>query len=332
MSAQDLSRKPIEFSAIRDLVASESREVDRLILSELQSDVVLISQIGHYIVNSGGKRLRPLLLLLVARALSCEDPHAITLAAVIEFIHTATLLHDDVVDESTLRRGRETANALWGNSASVLVGDFLYSRSFELMLRVRNFTIVDLLSRTTTAIAEGEVLQLLNCNNPATTEAQYLEVIARKTAILFSAAVQLAAVLSGASEAVEKSLAVYGRHLGTAFQLIDDALDYNASPDELGKNIGDDLADGKPTLPLIYAMSAASPTDALVLSQAIEEGNRDAFIEVHKIVCSTGAIEYTTQRAFAESDYAIAALDVLDDSPFKEALADLARFSVDRGY
>ena len=332
MIAQEPPRKPIEFGAIRELVAAESRDVDRLILGELESDVVLINQIGHYIVNSGGKRLRPMLLLLATKALSSQDPHAITLAAVIEFIHTATLLHDDVVDESTLRRGRETANALWGNSASVLVGDYLYSRSFELMVRVRNFRIMEILSQTTTAIAEGEVLQLLNCNNPATTEEKYLEVIARKTAILFSAALQLAAVLSGASDAVENSLAAYGRHLGTAFQLIDDALDYNASPEELGKNLGDDLADGKPTLPLIFALNTASSDDAELLRKAIEEGDRNAFREVYEIVRSTGAIHYTTERAYAEADRAIAALEVLDESPYKTALIDLAHFSVNRNY
>lgn len=238
MIAPETSPKPIDFATIRQMVEADMRGVDQLIVKELESDVVLINQIGHYIVNSGGKRLRPILLLLAAKALKCQDPHAITLAAVVEFIHTATLLHDDVVDESTLRRGRDTANSLWGNSASVLVGDYLYSRSFELMVRVQNLRIMDILSHTTTAIAEGEVLQLLNCNNPATTEDRYLEVISRKTAILFSAAVQLAAVLAGSSPDVEASLAKYGLHLGIAFQLIDDALDYSSKPEELGKILG----------------------------------------------------------------------------------------------
>ncbi len=306
--------------------------VDQLILRELQSDVVLINQIGHYIVNSGGKRLRPMLLLLAAKALGCHDRHVITLAAVIEFIHTATLLHDDVVDESTLRRGRDTANALWGNSASVLVGDYLYSRSFELMVSVQNLRIMEILSHTTTAIAEGEVLQLLNCNNPATTEQQYLEVVARKTAILFSAAVQLAAVLSGASEEAERSFKDYGLHLGIAFQLIDDALDYRAKPEELGKNLGDDLADGKPTLPLIYAMEKADESQAGLLRRAIEQGDRDAFMDVFDIVKATDAINYTSRRAVEEADKAVAALDVLPESIYKQALADLARFSVARNY
>lgn len=321
-----------DFSSIRDLVKEETNAVDQLILEELKSDVVLINQIGHYIVNSGGKRLRPMLLLLATKALRCHDRHAITLAAVIEFIHTATLLHDDVVDESTLRRGRDTANALWGNSASVLVGDYLYSRSFELMVRVKNLRIMDILSQTTTAIAEGEVLQLLNCNNPETTEANYLEVISRKTAILFSAALQLAAVLSGAEKEVEESMTSYGLHLGIAFQLIDDALDYRAKPEELGKNLGDDLADGKPTLPLIYAMAHASSAEASILRSAIEEGNRDAFMDVFAVVKSTGAIEYTSGRAVEEADKAISALSVLPPSPYRQALEDLARFSVDRNY
>ncbi|NBT43587.1 MAG: octaprenyl diphosphate synthase [Gammaproteobacteria bacterium] len=289
-----------DFSSIRDLVKEETNAVDQLILEELKSDVVLINQIGHYIVNSGGKRLRPMLLLLATKALRCQ--------------------------------GRDTANALWGNSASVLVGDYLYSRSFELMVRVKNLRIMDILSQTTTAIAEGEVLQLLNCNNPETTEANYLEVISRKTAILFSAALQLAAVLSGAEKEVEESMTRYGLHLGIAFQLIDDALDYRAKPEELGKNLGDDLADGKPTLPLIYAMAHASSADASILRSAIEEGNRDAFMDVFAVVKSTGAIEYTSGRAVEEADKAISALSVLPSSPYRQALEDLARFSVDRNY
>ena len=319
-------------ASIRGLVEEETAAVDRLILRELQSDVVLINQIGHYIVNSGGKRLRPMLLLLAAKALNCNDPHVITLAAVIEFIHTATLLHDDVVDESTLRRGRDTANALWGNSASVLVGDYLYSRSFELMVSVQNLRIMEVLSHTTTAIAEGEVLQLLNCNNPATTEQKYLDVIARKTAILFSAAVQLSAILAGVPEPVESALKAYGLHLGIAFQLIDDALDYRATPEELGKNLGDDLADGKPTLPLIYALEKSTAKQADILRRAIEQGDREAFLEVLDIVTSTDAISYTSRRAVEESNRAIEALSVLPDSSYKDALVNLAKFSVERSY
>jgi octaprenyl-diphosphate synthase len=220
------SATPLDFDAIKNLTAHEAAAVDRLILNELSSDVVLINQIGHYIISNGGKRLRPMLLLLTGKALGQTQEHHLVLAAVIEFIHTATLLHDDVVDESELRRGRESANAVWGNAASVLVGDYLYSRAFEMMVRTNNMRVMEILSKTTTAIAEGEVLQLLNCNNPETTEAKYLEVIARKTAILFSAATRLGAVVSNADKAVEDALAAYGQYLGVAFQLIDDALDY----------------------------------------------------------------------------------------------------------
>ena len=324
--------QPIDFVRIRALVEQEMASVDRLILSELSSDVVLINQIGHYIVNNGGKRLRPMLLLLASRALNKLDEHSITLAAVIEFIHTATLLHDDVVDESTLRRGHDTANSLWGNSASVLVGDYLYSRSFELMVRVKNLRVMDILSHTTTQIAEGEVLQLLNCNNPETSEQKYLEVISRKTAILFSTAVQLAGVIAHVPENVEQSLKAYGLHLGIAFQLIDDALDYRADPSELGKNLGDDLADGKPTLPLIYAMEHATADEAEILRDAIEQGDREAFRQVYDVVQSTDAIDYTNRRANEEADKAIDALSVLEPSEFKEALIQLAHFSVQRNF
>jgi octaprenyl-diphosphate synthase len=320
------------FANIRRLVEEETAAVDRLILQELSSDVVLINQIGHYIVNSGGKRLRPMLLLLAAKALGYQGQLHITLAAVIEFIHTATLLHDDVVDESTLRRGRNTVNALWGNSASVLVGDYLYSRSFELMVSAQNLRVMEILSRTTTAIAEGEVLQLLNCNNPATTEQKYLEVISRKTAILFSAAAQLAAVLTGAPEPVETALRDYGLHLGIAFQLIDDALDYRANPEELGKNLGDDLADGKPTLPLIYAIEHGTEAQSALLRNAIEHGDRNAFREVYEIVESTDAIAYTSRRAKQEADKAVDSLAAIPATEYKEALVSLARFSVERNY
>lgn len=326
------SSPALGFADIRRLVEAEIAAVDRLILHELSSDVVLINQIGHYIVNSGGKRLRPMLLLLAAKALNYGDQQHITLAAVIEFIHTATLLHDDVVDESTLRRGQNTANTLWGNSASVLVGDYLYSRSFELMVSVQNLRIMEILSRTTTAIAEGEVLQLLNCNNPATSEQRYLEVISRKTAILFSAAAQLSAVLAGAAEPVEAALRDYGLHLGIAFQLIDDALDYQADPDELGKNLGDDLAEGKPTLPLIYAIERSTESQSTILRNAIENGSREAFREVYEIVESTDAIAYTSGRAVQEANKAIEALSALPASEFKEALVNLARLSVERRY
>jgi len=323
---------PIDFDSIKKLTTIEAKAVDQLIINELSSDVVLINQMGHYIVGSGGKRLRPMLLLLAAKALGGTDDNHLLMAAVIEFIHTATLLHDDVVDDSDLRRGKESANAVWGNAASILVGDYLYSSAFEMMVRTGNMRVMEILSKTTTAIAEGEVLQLLNCNNPETTEQKYLEVIARKTAILFSAATKLAAVIAGASTETEQGLALYGQHLGIAFQLIDDALDYKASQDELGKNLGDDLAEGKPTLPLIYAIQNGSETEAKVIIDAIKNGDRDAFNEVYAIVQSTKAIDYTEQRADEEAQKAISALSILPDSEYKQALTLLALFSVQRNY
>lgn len=322
----------IDFNAIRELTLSESKAVDQLIINELSSDVVLINQMGHYIVGNGGKRLRPMLLLLVAKALGSVDDRHLVLAAVIEFIHTATLLHDDVVDGSELRRGKESANAVWGNAASVLVGDFLYSKAFEMMVGTGSMRVMDILSKTTTAIAEGEVLQLLNCNNPETTEARYLEVISRKTAILFSAATRLGAVISKAPEEIEENLSRYGLHLGIAFQLIDDALDYKASQDDLGKKLGDDLAEGKPTLPLIYAIQKGTEEEASIIIDAIKEGKRDAFNAVFDIVNRTQAIAYTEQRAEQEADKAVNALAVLPQSPYKNALIDLAKFSVQRNY
>ena len=322
----------IDFDSIKNLTAVETQAVDQLILKELSSDVVLINQIGHYIIGNGGKRLRPMLLLLAAKALGKAEDHHLILAAVIEFIHTATLLHDDVVDESVLRRGQESANAVWGNAASVLVGDYLYSSAFEMMVRTNNMRVMEILSKTTTAIAEGEVLQLLNCNNPDTSEEKYLDVIARKTAILFSTATRLAAVISATDEATEQALAIYGQQLGVAFQLIDDALDYKASTEELGKNLGDDLAEGKPTLPLIYAIEHGSPEQAQIIIDAIRHGSREAFSAVYEIVKATHAIEYTEQCAEKAAAKAIASLQCLPDSEYKTALEQLARFSVQRDH
>lgn len=322
----------IDFDYIKNLTAAETKAVDQLILNELSSDVVLINQIGHYIIGNGGKRLRPLLLLLAAKALGEANQNHLILAAVIEFIHTATLLHDDVVDESALRRGQESANAVWGNAASVLVGDYLYSSAFEMMVRTNNMQVMEILSKTTTAIAEGEVLQLLNCNNPETTEEKYLEVIARKTAILFSAATRLAAVISGSDAKTQEALAVYGQQLGVAFQLIDDALDYKASTEELGKNLGDDLAEGKPTLPLIYAIQHGTPAQAEIVINAIRQGSRDSFNEVYEVVKATNAIEYTEKCADEAAAKAIASLNCLPDSDYKLALEQLARFSVQRDH
>jgi len=338
MSAQNQEQtpfnidQPINFDVIKTLTLDDSKATDQLILNELNSDVVLINQIGHYIVGSGGKRLRPMLLLLAAKALDYDGKQHLTLAAVIEFIHTATLLHDDVVDESDLRRGKGSANAVWGNAASVLVGDFLYSKAFEMMVRADNMRVMEILSKTTTAIAEGEVLQLLNCNNPTTTETSYLEVISRKTAILFSAATRLSALLVDASSETEAQMAAYGMHLGNAFQLIDDALDYKANAEDLGKNLGDDLAEGKPTLPLIHAIEHANEGDAQIIIDAIKEGDRNAFNDVYKIVQATGAIEYTEKRAEEEARKAINALALIADSPYKQAMIQLAIFSVQRNY
>lgn len=330
MASQNIS--PIDFDSIKNLTVTEAKAVDQLIINELSSDVVLINQMGHYIVGNGGKRLRPMLLLLAAKALGGVNDNHLILAAVIEFIHTATLLHDDVVDESDLRRGRESANAVWGNAASVLVGDYLYSSAFEMMVRTGKLRVMEILSKTTTAIAEGEVLQLLNCNNPETTESKYLEVIARKTAILFSAATRLGAVLADSSAEVEERLAEYGQQLGIAFQLIDDALDYKATKEELGKNLGDDLAEGKPTLPLIYAIEHGTKEEADIIIDAIKNGKREAFNEVYAVVKRTQAIAYTEQCADQAAQKAIDALSVLADSEYKQALTLLAKFSVQRNY
>lgn len=320
----------MDISAIKKLVEDEMGAVDSLILDRLKSDVVLINQIGHYIVNSGGKRLRPMIVLLAAQTLGYSgDKHTLS-AAIIEFIHTATLLHDDVVDGSDLRRSRDTANAVWGNAASVLVGDFLYSRSFEMMVDVGNMRIMDILSHATNRIAEGEVLQLLNCHDPDTDEKKYLEVILRKTATLFEAGAQLGAVLCNSSPEEEQALADYGRHLGIAFQIIDDALDYSESSEEIGKNIGDDLAEGKPTLPLIRAMQVGTPEQKESLRNVIEKGGREHIDIVKEAIASTDAIEYTFQAAEAEANKAKDALKILPPSSYRSALATLADFSADR--
>ena len=314
------------------LVADEMKSVDQLIIDRLSSDVVLINQIGHYIVNSGGKRLRPALVLLAAGACGYEGEQARLVAAIIEFIHTATLLHDDVVDESQLRRGRETANALWGNEASVLVGDFLYSRSFEMMVEVGNMRVMDILSSTTNTIAEGEVMQLLNINDPDTTEARYLEVIHSKTAKLFEAACQLGAVIADLPEQEERALAAYGMHLGTAFQLIDDVLDYEATQETLGKEPGDDLAEGKPTLPLIYAMKNGNDSQTALIRSAIEKGERSNFDAVLEIIHATGAIDYTHEVARREAGIAAEQLKQLPETEYRSALEQLAERSVGRDH
>ncbi len=322
----------VNLDDIRQLVESESQTVNRFILDRLQSDVALINELGQYIINSGGKRIRPLLVLLAARACQYEGEQHIELAAVIEFIHTATLLHDDVVDTSDLRRGKKTANAIWGNETAVLVGDFLYSRSFEMMVNVGSLRVMDILAKTTNTIAEGEVMQLLNCHDPETTEQLYFAVIRHKTAKLFEASAQLGAILGEQSEDIEQALARYGMHLGTAFQLIDDALDYNASAREIGKNIGDDLAEGKPTLPLIHAMRHGTPGQIAIIRESIEHGGLEHIDAVLEAIETTQAITYTVQYAQKEADRAIKALTVLPASRYKDALYGLAKFSVDRSY
>ncbi len=323
---------PMDIDQIRALSSDDMQAVNTLIQEQVDSDVALINQLGFYIVNSGGKRLRPLLTVLSARAMGIENNEHHTLAAIVEFIHTATLLHDDVVDESTMRRGRETANAVFGNQASVLVGDFLYTRSFQMMVSLKRMRVMQILSEATNQIAEGEVLQLMNCNDANTTEARYFDVIYGKTARLFEAATQLAAVLTDQSEAIEHAMQEYGKHLGTAFQLADDLLDYMADSEEMGKNAGDDLAEGKPTLPLLYAMwHAQNDDDKTLIRDAIEQSNGLAHLtRIQGIMEATGALDYTRQCAQNEVDMAIASLASIPDSQYKDALITLAHISIER--
>jgi len=318
-------------SEIRKLIEDDIQATDALIIKRLASDVVLINQIGHYIINSGGKRLRPLLVLLSARACGYNGQDHQLLAAVIEFIHTSTLLHDDVVDESDTRRGNQTANEVWGNAASVLVGDFLYSRSFEMMVEPGLMKIMRVMSEATNVIAEGEVLQLLNCHDADTTEERYMEVIHRKTAKLFEAATQMGPILAERPD-LEDAFIRYGRHLGAAFQLIDDALDYTADAEELGKNIGDDLAEGKPTLPLIYVLENGTDAEKDIIRRAIETEGIALLKEVTEIIKRSGAIDFTKETAQREADQAKRALSPLEDSPIKEALISLADLAVNRSH
>jgi octaprenyl-diphosphate synthase len=322
----------VDIQSIYSLIEDDMSAVDSMIQSRLQSDVVLINQLGHYIINSGGKRLRPALAILCARACGYQGEQHHNLATIIEFIHTATLLHDDVVDNSDMRRGRETANSLWGNEASVLVGDFLYTRSFEMMVEMNSMPLMNILSHTTNIIAEGEVLQLLNCNDADTTEESYLEVIHHKTAKLFEAAGQLGAIISDSSPEIEQAMASYAMHLGSAFQLVDDLLDYSESSESIGKNIGDDLAEGKPTLPLIYAMQHGTEQQSQLIRTAIEQGQRNKIDDIIAIIKQTGAINYTSQAAKNEVENAKQALSILDDSVYKSALSALADFSIERTF
>ena len=321
----------MDFNAIQTLTADDMAKVNETILSQLSSDVSLINQLGFYIVSGGGKRIRPLIAILAARSLGYEGTSHTTAAAFIEFIHTATLLHDDVVDESDMRRGKATANAAFGNAASVLVGDFIYTRSFQMMTQLGSIKILDLMSNAVNVIAEGEVLQLMNCNDPDTSEESYMQVIYSKTARLFEAATQVGAILCEAPAEVETALQDYGRYLGTAFQLIDDVMDYTSDGDEMGKNVGDDLAEGKPTLPLLYAMQHGNDSQRAMIREAIEQANgMERLTEILQAMDDTGALEYTRQKALQEADKAIEALNILPDSQYKQALIALSHLAVHR--
>ncbi len=321
----------MDINQVVALAEADMQAVNQCIGQQVNSDVALVNQLGMYIINSGGKRIRPMLTVLAAKALGHQGTKHHTLAAIIEFIHTATLLHDDVVDESTLRRGKETANAVFGNQASVLVGDFLYTRSFQMMVTLDSMKVMNILADATNVISEGEVLQLMNCNDPDTTEKSYFDVIYGKTARLFEAATQLAAVITGSDEATEEAMRLYGMHLGTAFQLIDDVMDYTSEADDMGKNVGDDLAEGKPTLPLLYAMWNSQGDQAQQIRDAIEHGNgMDNLQSILATMEQTGSLEYTRQKAEQEADKAITALASIPDSEHKEALIALAHIAVHR--
>ncbi len=325
----------MDIASIRERIDNDMQAVDRIIEDRLQSDVALINQLSHYIINAGGKRLRPMVTVLMARAAG-HDPadsrHAL-LGATVELIHTATLLHDDVVDDSALRRGRDTANQIWGNEASVLVGDFLYTRAFEMMVELNAMPIMDTFSRTTNRIAEGEVMQLMHVHDPDVDEARYGEVIYRKTAALFEAGCQMAASLHEPSNSTRiQAAADYGRHLGIAFQLADDALDYDGDAQAIGKNLGDDLAEGKPTLPLIHCLAHSDEATRSMLREAIEQGGRAQITAVCDAIARTGSIAYTRGLAEQEAERAEAALKAFPDSDFRSALSELARFSVGRNH
>jgi octaprenyl-diphosphate synthase len=328
-----MSGKTQELVEIRAPVSDDLVAADAVVRRELASDVVLVNQIAEYIIGAGGKRLRPLLTLLAARAAGAPigGDHVLG-SIIIEFIHTATLLHDDVVDGSGQRRGRSTANAVFGNSASVLVGDFLYSRAFQMMVRLGQPRIMAIMADATNVIAEGEVLQLMNAGDPDTTEARYLDVIYRKTARLFEAGAQIAAVIAGADTDIENALARYGRHLGNAFQLVDDSLDYLGDPATRGKNVGDDLAEGKPTLPVIYALQHGTEEQRTLLHRAISESSLDQIEAVIAAIETSGGLEYTSQLAQREVDQALVALEPLPESVHKEALKKLAAFAISRSF
>ncbi|CDL82877.1 octaprenyl diphosphate synthase [Xenorhabdus szentirmaii] len=321
----------MNLESIIQLTADDMAAVNETILNQLNSDVALINQLGYYIISGGGKRIRPMIAVLAGKALQCKDEKHIKVAALIEFIHTATLLHDDVVDESDMRRGKATANAIYGNAASVLVGDFIYTRSFQMMTSLDSMRVLKLMSDATNVIAEGEVMQLMNCNDPDISEDDYMRVIYSKTARLFEVAAHSAAILSNATPEQETALRDYGRYLGTAFQLIDDLLDYDSDNSTLGKNTGDDLNEGKPTLPLLHAMHHGTPEQSALIRSAIEQGNgRHLLDTVLATMKQCGSLEYTRQRAEEEADKAISVLQILEDSPYKAALVGLAHVAVQR--
>ena len=314
---------------IRALVRHDLASVDEVIRCRLKSSVALIDRVAEHIISGGGKRLRPLLVVLVGRACGSSGHAHVEAAAFIEFIHTATLLHDDVVDGSSMRRGRDTANEVFGNQASVLVGDFVYSRAFQMMASLTSQRVIEIMADATNVIAEGEVLQLMNAHDPETTEQRYLDVIYRKTARLFEAGAEVAAVLSDGGPETQRSLARYGRHLGTAYQLVDDVLDFRSNPAERGKNLGDDLAEGKPTLPLIHALRLASDPDRALLRTAIQSGDLAQLEPIIGCIESSGGLDYSAELARRESQKALAALEVLPDSVYKRGLQALARFAVE---
>lgn len=330
MSAAPQAEPTLEL--IQALIRDGMQQVNALIQEKLHSDIGLIDQLGHYIVNSGGKRLRPALVLLSANCFSYRGSLHIKLATVIEFIHTATLLHDDVVDASMLRRGKATANQRWGNEASVLVGDFLYSRAFQMMVEAGDMHVMEIMADATNIIAEGEVLQLINRHDPETSEQRYLQVIHNKTAKLFEAAARVGAVIAGQDRQNEQAMADYGKHLGVAYQLIDDVLDYTAPGDVLGKNIGDDLAEGKPTLPLLYALWHCSQEQATLIKNAVTRGSLEHLEQVRAAIAETGAVQYTRERASQEAELALRALKDLPQSEYLDALFNLARFATERNY
>jgi len=322
----------VQQNPITDVIATDMSAVNQVIRQQLHSDVALVNQIAEYIISAGGKRIRPVLVLLVANAYNYQGKHHHELAAIVEFIHTATLLHDDVVDESSLRRGRQTANALFGNAASVLVGDFLYSRAFQMMVSINSMRVMQILADATNVIAEGEVLQLLNMHDPDVTEERYLQVIRSKTAKLFEAAAEIGALIAGASEEQISAAAEYGRCIGTAFQLIDDVLDYSGNAADIGKNVGDDLREGKPTLPLIYLMKYGSDAEKELVRLCIEQGDESQFNAILTAITNSGALDYTTKQAVLASERASSAMQSLPESPYKTALLALSHFAVHRNH